>query len=153
MAKLANSLRTDSEFIHNEHEVFTRELKELEFALQALVCYSEVFANLASAAEVARHGRQLSRVLPGHFRIEEKTVLADLAKRGPELRAFVEEMKRQHHEIGKRLAKFCRLVDDLETSEDVEETICQMKERGLELARQMTVHMAAEERKLSSLEN
>jgi Hemerythrin HHE cation binding domain len=89
--------------------------------------------------------------LPGHFDNEEATVLADIAKVSPELAAFSFEMKQQHRNLRQRLEKFCRAIEDFEDSEDLGGAIDELKDRGLEFARELAAHMGAEERKFTQL--
>ena len=98
-----------------------------------------------------RCGRHLARTLPEHFENEEATVLAEIAGVSPELDKFAEEMKRQHRELRQQLTGFCLLIDQVENSNDIEQTVFEVKERGLEFVRSLAAHMDAEERKFSSM--
>ena len=151
MPEVTAAFRSESELIHHEHQALSSELAALEFALDSLICYSEVFTNLAATERVYRCGRHLARTLPEHFENEEATVLAEIAGVSPELGDFAEEMKRQHRELRQKLTGFCLLIDQVENSNDIEQTVFEVKERGLELARSLAAHMDAEERKFSSL--
>ncbi|HEV2117829.1 MAG TPA: hemerythrin domain-containing protein [Terriglobales bacterium] len=151
MPEVTAAFRSESELIHHEHRALSSELAALEFALDSLICYSEVFTNLAATERVYRCGRHLARTLPEHFENEEATVLAEIAGVSPELDKFAEEMKRQHRELRQKLTGFCLLIDQVENSNDIEQTVFEVKERGLELARSLAAHMDAEERKFSSM--
>ena len=151
MADMAAAFRSDSQLIHHEHQALSSELAALEFALDSLICYSEVFTNLASSQRVYRCACHLARTLPEHFENEEATVLAQIAGLSPEMSAFAEEMKRQHHDLRQKLTGFCLLIDQVESSSDIEQAVYEVKERGLEFARALARHMEAEERKFSSL--
>jgi hypothetical protein len=151
MAGLTAAFRGDSELIHHEHQALSSELAALEFALDSLICYSEVFTDLAATERVYRCGRHLARTLPEHFENEEATVLAEIARLSPELGDFADEMRRQHRELRQKLTNFCLLVDQLEGSSDIEQAVSEVKERGLEFACALAAHMAAEERKFSSI--
>ena|SRR5579864_3754285 len=151
MGDMTTAFRSDAELIHHEHQALSSELTALEFALDSLICYSEVFTDLASTERVHRCGGHLSRTLPEHFENEEATVLAQLASLGPEPARFAEEMKRQHGELRQKLAVFCRLIDQVKNSNDIEQAVYEVKERGLEFARALAAHMEAEERKFSSV--
>ncbi len=151
MAILTPSFVTESQLVQREHHVLMNELSELQSALDALTCYSEVYANLASTEEIYRCGRHLLQWLPGHFENEETTVLADIAKLSPELGAFAREMKRQHRDLRERLEKFCRAIEEFEDSEDLGGAIDELKERGVEFTRELAAHMGAEERKFTQL--
>lgn len=145
------ALRSDSELIHHEHRALSSELSALEFALDSLICYSEVFTDLAATERVYRCARHLARTLPEHCENEEATVLAEIARLGPELDKFAAEMKRQHLELQQELSRFCRLIDQVEGSSDIEQAVYQVKERGLKFARALAAHMETEERKFSSV--
>ena len=152
MATLTSSFQAETQMFQREHQVLMNELAELQFALDALVCYSEVYANLASTEQVYRCGRHLLQWLPGHFDNEEATVLADIEKVSPELAAFALEMKHQHRALRERLERFCRAIEDFEDSEDLGGAIDELKERGLDFTRELAAHMGAEERKFSQLQ-
>jgi Hemerythrin HHE cation binding domain len=151
MPEMTAAFRSDAQLIHHEHQALSSELTALEFALDSLICYSEVFTNLASTERVYRCGCHLVRTLPEHFANEEATVLAEIAGLSPELGKFAEEMKRQHRELRQKLTKFCLLIDQVENSSNIEQTVSEVKERGLEFARALAAHMEAEERKFSSV--
>jgi hypothetical protein len=151
MAEITAAFRSDTQLIHHEHQALSSELAALEFALDSLICYSEVFTNLACTERVYRCGRHLARTLPEHFENEEATVLAPLAGLSPELARFAEDMKRQHAQLRQQLTGFCLLIDQVENSRDIEQTVSELKERGLEFARALAAHMAAEERQFSSV--
>ena len=71
MVTLAASFRTESQRIHNEHQAVEQLLAKLDAGLDRLVCYSEVYANLATAREVATLGRQLVGEFSDHCQREE----------------------------------------------------------------------------------
>jgi hypothetical protein len=143
--------RTHSEIIHHEHEALNSELREMQAALEALVCHAEVFANLASADRLYLCGRHLAHVLPEHFENEETTLLDPLAVRSPELAAFALEMKRQHAEMRDRLVEFCARLEGLEDCQDLYESIVEIKDRGMAFTRQLAAHMHVEETKFQKL--
>ena len=151
MGEMAAGLRSDSELIHHEHRALSSELSALEFALDSLICYSEVFTDLAARERVYRCARHLARTLPEHCENEEATVLAEIARLSPELGKFAEEMKRQHRDLQQKLTRFCLLIDQVEGSSDIEQAVYEVKERGLEFARSLAAHMEREERKFSSV--
>lgn len=126
-------------------------LQKLDRALDALVCCSEVFADLASSAEVVEQGRWLSGWLPGHFVREEETVLAGVARLGPEFAAFAREMKRQHREMGARADAFCESAARLEHCDDLQQSICDLKDEGKRLTSSIAAHMGAEERTFATI--
>src|SRR5438477_105316 len=127
--------RTDSEVIHYEHQALSSELAALEFALDSLIGCSEVFTNFASTERVYRCTRHLAHSLPEHFQNEENTVLAEVAGISPELGKFAEEMKKQHRELREKLTAFYLLIDQLATSEEIEQAVSEVKEQGRELTR------------------
>jgi hypothetical protein len=151
MPELTAAFRSDAELIHHEHQALSSELAALELALDSLICYSEVFTNLAATERVYRCGRHLARTLPEHFDNEEATVLAEIARLSPEMGKFAEEMKRQHRELRQKLTGFCLLMEQVEDSSDIEQAVAEVKERGLEFAQALATHMEAEERKFRSV--
>jgi hypothetical protein len=142
--------RSESESIKSEHQEMMNRLSELDQALEAVVCYSEVYANLAASEEALTLGRWIARHLPEHFGREEKTVLARMAKLGSDYAVFAKEMKRQHEEMRTRVDEFCRLVHELENTNDIEQCVCRLKDVGRELSHFMAIHMGAEESKLAA---
>ncbi len=153
MAGTGPAIHDQSEMIQHEHQELLRRLADLDSALEAMVCYSEVYANLASCEDVIKTGRWLSGWLPPHFVREEEGVLKALARLGPDMAKFAAEMKRQHREIGERVQKFCQIATGLEQAADLQDSICGLKQAGKELTTFMAAHMGAEERKLRSLEH
>ncbi len=151
MRQTTADFRSDSQLVHHEHQALRSELAALEFALDSLICYSEVFTNLASTERVYRCARHLARTLPEHFDNEEVTLLDEMAKLGPELYKFAEAMKRQHRELRQKLTGLCLLIDQVEGSSDIEQAVVEVKEKGLEFPRSPAAHMEVEERKFSSL--
>jgi len=143
--------RTDSESNHFEHLTLMQQLQELDAALAALVCYAEVYANLGSADKICRCGRELRETVPSHFAHEEQAVLDAVTLLGPQWAAFAREMKAQHLQLQGKLDVFCDAIDRLQSAEDLENSICQLKQCGEQFADQMLSHMVAEERKLSTI--
>ena len=136
---------------HQEHEALRGELKALEAALAEVVCYAEVYANLAGAGRVCECGRGLLHHVPGHFAQEETTLLAEVARVSAAAQAFVEEMKRQHVELQTQLEEFGTVIEQFPGAADLEEAVCRLKQKGEEFSRRMAAHMAAEERKVALL--
>jgi hypothetical protein len=151
MATATSTIQAETRVVQREHQVLMNELSELQNALDAMVCYSEVYANLASTDQVYRCGRHLLQWLPGHFDHEEATVLADIEKLGPEQAAFSIEMKAQHRNLRGRLERFCRAIEQFEDSEDLGGAIDELKDRGMAFSRELAAHMGAEERKFQQL--
>lgn len=149
MASMTAAFRAESEKIHLEHQQMMDELVELERALERLVCYSEVFADLGSADIVRRCGRLLAEQLPEHCHREEERVLETVADVSPELSDFVRQMKGEHQGMLARLGTFCRALDDLEHSPDLDAAVCHLKEEGSQLTGYIRRHVAVEEHELS----
>lgn len=148
MASFTPAFHTASHKVHCEHQELINQLAELDAALDELVCYSEVFANLASAGQVCRCGRRLAELLPEHFGREESTVLTTVAQVSPELADFAREMRCQHDQLRLRLSNFCRAVEQLESGQDLDDCICRLKQDGKMLASELTSHVALEESQL-----
>jgi len=151
MATATPTIQAETRMVQREHQVLMNELTELQGALDALVCYSEVYANLASTDQVYRCGRRLLQWLPGHFKHEEATVLADIEKLGPEQASFSIEMKSQHRNLRGRLEGFCRAIEEFEDSQDLGAAIDDLKDKGLVFSQELAAHMGAEERKFKQL--
>jgi hypothetical protein len=135
MAALAPSFWTDSKTVHNEHQALMEDLNELEFALDGLECYSEVFANFATANRVLACGNRVARLLPQHFLHEEETLLAGVAKVSPDLAEFAGQMRTQHGHLRVRLTDFCL-------------ALYEVKEQGKAFTTEMRNHVALEEQRL-----
>ena len=148
MAALAPSFWTESKTVHNEHQVLMEDLNELDFALDGLECYSEVFANFATAGQVLACGNRVARLLPEHFSHEEETLLAGVAKVSPDLAEFAGEMRVQHGHLRARLAEFCQAMEHLRAGDDPGEALCEVKERGKAFTTEMRSHVGLEEQRL-----
>ena len=139
--------------IHREHEELIAQLDQLEAALEQIVCYSEIFTDLATANQAMSSGKWIAEWLPRHYAHEETTVLETIARMSPELSSFAREMKRQHKELRLRLENFRELVSHLHETSDLEAAIAQLKQEGKDFTRLMRLHMAAEDQKFGGLEN
>jgi exonuclease VII large subunit len=125
----------------------------MDAALEQIVCYSEIFTDLATANQALSRGKWMAEWLPRHYEHEETTVLATIAKMSPELASFAREMKRQHNEMRVRLESFRDRMEHLSETSDLEDAVNQIKKDGTNLTRMMRLHMAVEEKKFASLEN
>ena len=148
MAALAPSFWSESKTVHNEHQALLEDLNELDHALDGLECYSEVFANFATAGQVLECGNRVARLLPEHFSREEETVLAGVARISPELAEFAGEMKMQHEHLRFQLADFCRALEHLQAGDDPGESVYEVKEWGKNFTAELRNHVALEEQRL-----
>ena len=148
MAALAPSFWTESKTVHNEHQALMEDLNELDFALDGLECYCEVFANFATAGKVLECGGRVAKLLPEHFGHEEETVLAGVAKISPDLAEFAGEMRAQHLRLRAELADFCRALERFQTGDDPGESVWEVKDRGKTFTTEMRNHVALEEQRL-----
>ena len=149
MATLTPAFRADSERIHSEHQILGHILTKLESALDHLVCYSEAYANLATADDVRRYGRQLAEHFPGHCRREETAVLGPISEVSPELDEFCKQMRNEHQDLLVRLATFSSALDAFDKAEDLYDAVCRLKDVGRELTGDLRRHVETEERELS----
>ncbi len=141
------TLQADAAVIGYDHRALGHEVRQFELALQALGNAACAFGELVEAAEVRRYGRHLAQTVPSHMRFEERSVLATMEKRGVGLRAFAQEMKRQHRLIQDQLDCVAHLLDQLDGPENLENVMADLRQQGMELVRQITTHVAVEERK------
>jgi Hemerythrin HHE cation binding domain len=153
MASLDPKFHQETVSIHKEHEVLLAQLDQLDAAVEQMVCYAEVFTDLATANQAMSRGKWVAEWLPKHYEHEETTVLETIARMSPELASFAREMKRQHNEMRVRLESFCDQLAHLSENSDLENAVNQMKKEGKDLTRLMRLHMAAEEKKFASVEN
>jgi hypothetical protein len=153
MASLDPKFHEETVSIHKEHEELVAQLDQMDAALEQIVCYSEIFTDLATANQALSRGKWMAEWLPRHYEHEETTVLATIAKMSPELASFAREMKRQHNEMRVRLENFRDSMEHLSETTDLEDAVNQIKKDGTNLTRMMRLHMAAEEKKFASLEN
>ena len=153
MAGLDPKFHEETLSIHQEHEELVAQLDQMDAALEHMACYAEVFTDLATANQAISRGKWMAEWLPRHYEHEETTVLATIAKMGPELASFAREMKRQHNEMRVRLESFRDRIEYLSQTGDLENAVNQLKKDGKDLTRMMRLHMAAEEKKFASLEN
>lgn len=140
-------LQHDTAVIGYDHRALGHEVRQFELALASLGNAACAFGELVEAAEVRRYGRHLAQTVPSHMRFEERSVLATMEKRGVGLRAFAREMKRQHRLIQDQLDCVAHLLDQLDEAESLEEVVADLRQQGMELVRQITTHVAVEERK------
>ena len=111
MASLDPKFHQETVSIHREHEELTAQLDQLDTALEQIVCYSEVFTDLATAnRQTARGKSAVADYLPKHYAHEETTVLETIARMSPELASFAREMKRQHERMRARLENLCAII-------------------------------------------
>jgi hypothetical protein len=146
-----DDFRIQKENLQHDHAEMIALLADMNTALESLVCYSEVYADLKGVAHVVETGRGLAARLSKHFAEEEPKMLDAIARLGPEFAAFSAEMKHQHSEFATRIGALCEASHHFEVSSDLEESISALKQQVQSLAQAMTVHMAAEDRKFSSL--
>jgi hemerythrin-like domain-containing protein len=139
--------------IHQEHDQLMAQLEQLDAALEKLVCYSELFSDLATANHAAAESKWIAEWLPRHYQHEETTVLAQIAQVSPELAAFAREMKRQHKQLRLRLENLREMLNHLPSAPDLEGAVGAVKRAGSDFTRAMRLHIAAEEKKFSGLEN
>ena len=153
MASLDPKFHQQSADIQREHEELIAQLDRLDAALDQIVCYTEIFSDLATANQAASSGKWIAEWLPKHQVNEETTVMEAIAKMSPELTSFVREMKRQHVEMRIRLEAFREHLDRLGQNADLEAAVAELKREGKDLTRMMRLHMNAEEKKLAGVEN
>ena len=139
--------------LHREHEQLIAQLDALDAALEQIACYAEIFSDLATANQAISSGTWIAKWLPNHHAEEETTVLETIAKMSPELTSFAREMKRQHVEMRLRLEVFRDHITRLSENRDLEAAVAELKREGKDLTRMMRLHMMAEEKKLSGVEN
>jgi len=153
MASLDPKFHDDTITIHREHEELMAQLDQLDAALEQMVCYAEVFTDLATANQAASHGKWMAEWLPRHYAHEETTVLETIARMSPELASFAREMKRQHRVMRVRLESLRDMLAHLSESRDLESAVNDVKKDGREFTRMMRLHMATEDKKFAGLEN
>lgn len=153
MASLDPKFHQQTSNIHREHQELVAQLDILDTALDQIVCYAEIFSDLATANQAASSSHWMAEWLPKHQAQEETSVLAVIAKMSPELTSFAREMKRQHDEMRLRLEAFRDHLDHLGQNHDLETAVAELKREGKDLTRMMRLHMSAEEKKLSGFEN
>jgi hemerythrin-like domain-containing protein len=148
MATLTPTFRADAARIHDEHRALERALDRAEPALERLVCYGEVFADLSVGDELRRFGKELAEHFPEHCRREEAVLLDRVAEVSPELAEFSRQMKVEHVGLLARLDDFCGALDEFNRMDDASEAVYHLKEKGTELTREMRRHLATEEQEL-----
>jgi hypothetical protein len=153
MASLDPNFHEETVNLHKEHEELLARLDQLDAAVEQMVCYAEVFTDLAAANQAVSQSKWIAEWLPRHYEREETTVLETIARMSPELASFAREMKRQHNEMRLHLESFRDRMTHLSESADLERAVNELKKDGTDLTRMMRLHMAAEEKKLSGVEN
>jgi len=153
MASVDPNFHLETVSICREHEELLAQLDRLESALEQIVCYSEIFSDLATANQAIGSGKWIAEWLPRHHAHEETTVLEAIAKMTPELASFAREMKRQHTEMRIRLENLRDHLAHLGENRDLEAAVEELKREGRDLTRMLRLHMAAEENKFAGIEN
>jgi len=147
------TLRAHAAAIESEHQQVMAQLDQLDLALEKIVCYSDVFADLASANQAISGSKWLAEWLPRHYQHEETTVLAAIAQMSPDLASFAREMKQQHRQMRLRLENLRELLNHLPQAQDLEVAVDAVRKAGAEFTRGMRLHMSSEDKKLGTLEN
>ena len=137
MASLDPNFHEAAVSIQHEHEELMAQLDRLDSALEQIVCYSEVFSDLATANQAMGSGKWIAEWLPKHYAHEETTVLLTFAKMGPELASFAREMQRQHGEIRVRLENLRDHLAHLNENRNLEAAVAELKQEGRDLSRLM----------------
>jgi hemerythrin-like domain-containing protein len=146
----STALRQDCEQMRHEHHDLAEQLEHLSHALQHCECIGEVFADFGGAEEAGRVARWLAEYLPKHFQEEETTVLASMSQLTPALEAFALEMARQHGRLREELDAFIAVLARIE--ESPVDCMCDFKDKAQKFTRDLTVHMAVEERRVKALQ-
>ena len=133
-----------------QHEALRLEVQNLRAALDSLAAYSEAIANLRSLHEVAEHLRFLLSDIPAHMVHEESTVLAAIARLGPEESRFAELMREQHHMLSNGLAQLFQKLNEIHDSNDLRTSLRELQECGEHFANLLIHHMDTEDRRLQS---
>ena len=121
MGSIDPNFHQETVSIHQEHEELLAQLDQLDAALEQIVCYSEIFTDLATANQAISRGKWMAEWLPQHYAHEETTVLQTIARMSPELASFAREMKRQHDEMRLRLDSFRDHLERLGENRDLED--------------------------------
>jgi Hemerythrin HHE cation binding domain len=153
MASLDPNFHEETVSIQHEHEQLMAQLDRLDAALEQIVCYSELFSDLATANQAIGSSKWIAAWLPRHYAHEETTVLQTIARMSPELASFAREMKRQHGEIRIRLETLRDHLAHLGENRDLEAAVAELKREGRDLTRLIRLHMSAEDNKFASIEN
>ena len=153
MAGVDPKLSEASMTLQREHNELMSRLDALDAALEQIVCYAEIFSDLATANQALQEGRWVEQWLPRHQAYEETSVLETIANMSPELAGFAREMRRQHNEMRLRLESFREHIEHLGENRDLETAVTELKREGKDLTRMMRLHMAREDKTLSGLEN
>ena len=106
------------------------QLDRLDAALEQIVCYSEIFSDLATANQATGSGQWIAEWLPKHHAHEETTLLQTIARMTPELASFAREMKRQHTEMRIRLESLRDRIAHLGENRDLEAAVAEAEAGG-----------------------
>ena len=149
MATLTPTFHEDAKHLHGDHLALGAAIDHLDAALDRLICFSEVYANLAAAGEVYRCGRELNAKFPRHCRREEAELLAPVSAVSPDLCELCGGLAREHQEVLARLAAFTAALDEYERAADLDQAVRHVKETGKDLTHELRRHIAIEEHELS----
>jgi len=126
-------------------------LAELDRALEGLICYSEVYADLAGVQCAQETARWLAGRLADHFLKEETGVFAALSQLGSEHDVFARKMQREHREISLRVESFRKAAESFVEAIDLQQSIGDLQDAGKSLSSFMAAHMGAEEQRYTRL--
>ena len=146
-----STTQSASQNLQNEHRELMQQLSELDQALESLICYAEVYADLAGLRRAQDTARGLAGRLAEHFLLEEQGIFVAVRQLGSDSAAFAGEMERQHREIDARIAAFRKMADSFIDAPDLQQSIGDLQDAGKALAQFMAAHMGAEERKYALL--
>jgi len=149
MAMAASVTHASGREIHKEHEELERVLARLDAALDRLVYYAEVFADLHTVTQVRRLGGILTSWFPDHCRREEELLLEPVARVSNELDTFSRSMRAEHIELLALLSSFRSALEEYDSGESSPAAVGNLKECGKELVASIRAHVALEERELS----
>jgi Hemerythrin HHE cation binding domain len=153
MASLDPNFHLEAVNIHREHEELLAQLDRMDAALEQIFSYSEIFCDLATANQAIGSGQWLAEWLPRYYAHEETTVLEAIARMTPELASFARDMQRQHAEMRARLENLRDHLAHLGENLDLDAAVEELKREGHNFTRMLRLQLAAEDDKLTGLEN
>jgi hemerythrin-like domain-containing protein len=133
----------------DEHSELRNSLRELDEALEHMRCTSGCVCDLSGASEVQSMIQHFKKLLPAHFRHEEKGLHKKVAVVSPELEELTYQLKMEHVFLANLFAVFAESADTLKWSADVPDKIARTKLLGGAFTNQLLQHMATEEIELA----
>ncbi len=132
-----------------ERRELLEHLAALDRALERLDCRADVSVNLAAAHHIGYCCGRLETDLARRLSLKEQIDPALASSLNPEMGEFTEHLRAGHEELRRWLGRFARALEQFAAKQGPYEAVCEFKEEGQRLVREMARHVALEESELA----